>query len=111
LEGSELFQVPQNLIYTRRIVQPVAAVKLTGNMHGTDIGLLSAVDQKFASATGDDNPFFNVVRAQRGLGHGSRIGIAYTDRVDGGNYNRVADIHGRLVFKDIYGLTFQLAGR
>src|SRR6266568_1168999 len=26
LEGSELFQVPQNLIYTRRIVQPVAAV-------------------------------------------------------------------------------------
>src|SRR5438105_7715025 len=100
LEGSELFQVPQNLIYTRRIVQPIAAVKLTGTTFGTDIGLLSAVDQKFASATGDNNPFFNVVRAQRGLGHGSRIGIAYTDRVDGGNYNRVADIDGRLVFKD-----------
>src|SRR6266513_1867735 len=48
LEGSELFQVPQNLIYTRRIVQPIAAVKLTGTTFGTDIGLLSAVDQKFA---------------------------------------------------------------
>src|SRR3989449_6847734 len=55
LEGSELFQVPQNLIYTRRIVQPVAAVKLTGTTFGTDIGLLSAVDQKFASGTGSDN--------------------------------------------------------
>src|SRR5713101_8235618 len=56
LEGSELFQVPENLIYTRRIVQLVAAVKLTGTTFGTDIGLLSAVDQKFASATGTDNP-------------------------------------------------------
>src|SRR2546425_11045422 len=65
LEGSELFQVPQNLIYTRRIVQPVAAVKLTGTTFGTDIGLLSAVDQKFASVTGSDNPIFNILRAQR----------------------------------------------
>src|SRR5438105_10324716 len=110
LEGSELFQVPQNLIYTRRIVQPVAAVKLTGNASGTDIGFLSAVDQKFASASGDDNPIFNIVRAQRSLGHGSRIGLVYTDRIEGGNYNRVAELDSRLVFKDIYGLNLQVAG-
>ncbi len=109
LEGSELFQVPQGLIYTRRIVQPVAAVKLTGNASGTDIGFLSAVDGKFASPTGD-NPIFNIVRAQRSLGHGSRVGLAYTDRIDGANYNRVAEIDSRLVFKDIYGLSLQLAG-
>src|SRR5205807_7613629 len=58
LEGSELFQVPQNLIYARRIVQPIAAVKLTGTSFGTDLGLLSAVDQKFASATGTENPVY-----------------------------------------------------
>src|SRR3989454_1478306 len=110
LEGSELFQVPQNLIYTRRIVQPVAAVKLTGNAGGTDIGFLSAVDQRFASASGADNPIFNIIRAQRSLGHGSRIGMAYTDRIEGGNYNRVAEVDSRLVFKDIYGLNLQLAG-
>ena len=108
LEGSELFQVPQNLIYTRRIVQPVAAVKLTGNAGGTDIGFLSAVDQKFASASGADNPIFNILRAQRSLGHGSRVGMAYTDRIEGGNYNRVAEVDSRLVFKDIYGLNLQL---
>jgi len=110
LEGSELFQVPQGLIYTRRIVQPVVAVKLTGNASGTDIGFLSAVDQKFASASGDDNPIFNIVRAQHGLGHGSRVGMLYTDRIDGGNYNRVAEVDSRLVFNDIYGLNLQLAG-
>src|SRR5213596_2938899 len=110
LEGSELFQVPQNLIYTRRIVQPVAAVKLTGTTFGTDIGLLSAVDQQFASATGTDNPIFNILRAQRSLGRGSRVGLVYTDRIDGGDYNRVAEVDSRLVFKEIYGLNLQLAG-
>src|SRR5947207_9618385 len=109
LEGSELFQVPQNLIYTRRIVQPVAAVKLTGTSFGTDVGLLSAVDQKFASATGTDNPIFNILRAQHSLGRGSRVGLVYTDRVEGGDYNRVAEVDSRLVFKEIYGLNLQLA--
>src|SRR5438105_4682773 len=110
LEGSELFQVPQNLIYTRRIVQPIAAVKLTGTTFGTDIGLLSAVDQKFASATGTDNPIFTILRAQKSLGRDSRVGLAYTDRIEGGDYNRVAEVDSRLVFKEIYGLNLQLAG-
>src|ERR1041385_5957597 len=110
LESSELFQVPLNLIYTRRIVQPVAAVKLTGTTFGTDIGLLSAVDQEFASVTGSDNPIFNILRAQRSLGRGSRVGLAYTDRIEGGDYNRVAEVDSRLVFKEIYGLNLQLAG-
>jgi hypothetical protein len=109
LEGSELFQVPQNLIYTRRIVQPVAAVKLTGRTGGTDLGILSAVDQKFASASGTENPIFTIVRAQHGLGHGSRVGMAYTDRIEGSDYNRVAELDSRLVFRDIYGLSLQLA--
>src|SRR6266496_705804 len=110
LEGSELFRVPQNLIYTRRIVQPVAAVKLTGTTFGTDVGLLSAVDQKFASATGTDNPIFTILRAQRSLGRASRLGLAYTDRIEGDDYNRVAEVDSRLVFKEIYGLNLQLAG-
>src|SRR3989449_3975122 len=100
----------QNLIYTRRIVQPVAAVKLTGTTFGTAIGLLSAVDQKFASATGTENPIFTILRAQKGLGRDSRVGLAYTDRIEGGDYNRVAEVDSRLVFKEIFGLNLQLAG-
>jgi hypothetical protein len=108
LEGSELFQVPNNLIYTRRIVQPVAAVKLAGKALGTNVGLLSAVDEQFASVTGS-NPVFNILRAQRDIGARSRIGLAYTDRVDGANYNRVADVDGRIVFGGIYNINFQVA--
>src|SRR5216110_2847925 len=110
LEGSELFQVPQGLIYTRRIVQPVAAVKLTGKTGSMNVGVLSAVDRTFASATGTDHPVFNILRLQRDLGSHSRLGVAYTDRIEGGDYNRVAEVDSRLVFKEIYGLNLQLAG-
>src|SRR2546428_11113850 len=110
LEGSELFQVPQNLIYTRRIVQPVAAVKLTGTTFGTDIGLLSAVGQKLASATGTENPPHTTLPAPHSIGHGSPLGLVYTDRIVGGGYNRAAGGDSRLVFKDIFVLNLQLAG-
>src|SRR5258706_82810 len=110
LEGSELFQVPQNLIYTRRIVQPIAAGELSRNTHGTHLCFLSRGAHQNPPRSGTDNPIFNILRAQHSLGHGSRIGVAYTDRIERDSYNRVADIDGRLVFKEIYGLSFQLAG-
>ena len=110
LEGSELFQLSNNLIYTRRIQQPVGAVKLTGNVAGTSIGLLSAVDDHFASITGHDNPVFNIVRLQHSVGSQSRLGMAYMDQVDGRTSNRVGELDGRWVFGGIYNLNFQLAG-
>src|SRR2546422_2340942 len=76
LEGSELFQAPQHLIYTRRIVQPVAAIQLTGTTSGTDIGLLSAADEKFGPVTGSGNPLFHILRAQRPPGRVSTVRLA-----------------------------------
>jgi hypothetical protein len=110
LDGSEQFQVPSNLIYTRRIVQPVAAVKLTGKVAGSDLALLSAVDDRGVSATGTDHPVYNILRLQRDLGRSSRLGIAYTDRIEGRDWNRVGDIDGRLVFGGVYSARLQLAG-
>ncbi|HEV7388296.1 MAG TPA: DUF5916 domain-containing protein, partial [Gemmatimonadaceae bacterium] len=110
LEGLQAFNTPHNLIYTRRIVQPDAALKLTGKFAGMSIGLLSAADDRSLSPTGLDRAFYNVLRAQRDLGGQSRIGIAYTDRVLGGDYNRVADVDGRIVFGDVYSGSFQAAG-
>jgi hypothetical protein len=108
LDGIEQFNTPSNLIYTRRIVQPIAAAKLTGKTLGADIAFLSAVDGHDASLTGS-NPVFNILRTQKGLGGGSRIGLAYTDQIDGDNYNRVADIDGRLVFGGVYAVIGQVA--
>ena len=108
LDGSEQFSTPNQLIYTRRIVQPVAALKLTGKGFGTDIGLLSAVDDRAASISGD-HPVYNLLRMQRDFGASTRLGMVYTDRVDGSSYNRVGGVDGRLV-KGVYSAQFQLAG-
>jgi hypothetical protein len=107
LEGLEAFNTPHNLIYTRRIAQPDAALKLTGKVAGTSLGLLSAADDRSLSPSGTDRAFYNVFRALRDLGGKSRIGVAYTDRVLGSDYNRVADVDGRIVFGDVYSASFQ----
>ena len=110
LEGLDAFNTPNNLIYTRRIAQPDVAFKLTGKVASTSLGLLSAADDRSLSPTGRDRTFYNIVRALRDLGGQSRIGIAYTDRVVGNDFNRVADIDSRLVFGDAYSLRLQGAG-
>jgi len=98
LEGSENFSVPNNLIFTRTIVAPEAAVKLSGKVAGTDVGVLSALDDEAVSASGRDNPIVNLLRVRRDLGEESTLGLAYTDRIDGEDWNRVASVDGRFVF-------------
>lgn len=107
LEGSESFQTPNNLIYTRSVVDPVAAVKLTGKISGTEVGFLSAVDDKSLSATGLDSPVFNILRIKRNIGEESTIGIAYTDRVEGSDYNRVIGLDSRIVLGGNYDFQAQ----
>ena len=109
LDGLEQFSVPHSLIYTRRIAKPEEAIKLTGKVAGTSIGILSASDDPSLSRTGDDLTVYNILRAQRDLGGQSRIGVAYTDRVVGNDYNRVADVDGRVVFGQVYSGSFQYA--
>jgi hypothetical protein len=110
LDGIEQFTTPNQLIYTRRIIQPVASAKLTGKAFGTDLALLTAVDNKVGSASGDDHPIYNLLRVQRDIGSQSRLGLVYTDKIDGGNYNRVAGADARLVFGGVYSAQLQLAG-
>src|SRR3954449_1718647 len=67
LDGAELFSAPNNLIYTRRIAAPVTAIKLTGKSAGTDIALLSAVDDTATSLSGLEHPVFTIARIQHDL--------------------------------------------
>jgi hypothetical protein len=109
LDGIEQFTTPNNLIYSRRVAQPVAAVKLTGKAFGTDIAVLSAVDDPDATDSGH-HPFYNILRLQRDVGASSRLGMVYTDRIEGGDYNRVLGADARIVFGGIYTLQLQAAG-
>lgn len=108
LESQEQFATPSQLVYTRRITQPVAAAKLSGKHGGFDIGLLSAVDNANASYT-NDNAIYNILRLQRDVGTTSRLGMVYTDKVDGSTSNRVLGVDGRIVHGRI-ATQFQFAG-
>jgi hypothetical protein len=108
LESQEQFTVPNRLIYTRRIAQPIVATKLTGKQRGFDIGVLSAIDSKEASVSRRDAPLFGIVRLQRDLGAQSRIGMVYTDRSEGSAWNRVLGVDGRLV-RGVYSVQAQVA--
>ncbi len=108
LEGTEQFNVPNQLIYSRDIVQPDAAVKLTGKMAGTNVAFLSALDGR-AYSRDHAQPLFDILRVQKDLGASSRLGVAYTDVEDGGNFNRVADVDARIVWDKIYSVQAQFA--
>lgn len=98
VDGADLFDVPSRLVYTRRIVEPVAAAKVTGKVGKTDIALLSAVESQAQSASGDVHPLFQIARLRRGIGGGSTVGALFTDRSEAGGFNRVASLDGRLLF-------------
>jgi hypothetical protein len=107
LDGIEYFETPTQLIYTRRLVDPIGAAKLTGKIAGTNVAFLSGADARAQSLGGLDRPFYNLLRVRRDLGGQNTLGIAYTDRVEGGNFNRVAAADGRVVFSEKYALTVQ----
>ena len=108
LDGIEFFSTPSNLVYSRRIVAPVAAVKITGKVAGTTIAALTAVDDADFSVD-DANPVFNIARVQRDLGNASRAGVIYTDRLDGNSTNHVIGADAHLVWRQLYSLDLQLA--
>ena len=91
LDGIEQFATPNNLIYTRRVVAPLAAAKLTGKVSGTTVGLpRRRWTMRRTSATGD---------GPSGLQHPARpagrrravegAALVYTDAIDGDDSNRV----------------------
>ncbi len=106
LDGLEYFTTPSQVIYTRRIAAPIGAAKITGRVSGMSFGFLSAIDDRATSATGRSHPVNNLLRLQRTIGSRSRLGMAYTDRVDGRDYNRVGEIDGRLALSPLTSFSF-----
>lgn len=110
VEGSEQFDAPNRLVNTRSIVQPLGALKLTGKIPRTDVGLMSAIDAPTSSRNGNTSPIFNIVRLRRDLGEQSTAGIVLTDRTEGARFNRVAGVDTRLQFAKVYSVDLRWAG-
>ena len=109
LEGIELFTTPGQLVYTRRIADPVGGAKVTGKLGSVGIAHLTAID-KDVDGTRDD-ALFNISRLRRDFGSNSVAGVTFTDRsrFDGDGYNRVLSGDVRYVFGKLYFLETQFA--
>ena len=107
LDGIELFQSPTQLIYTRRIANPLSAAKITGKTGKTNIAFLSAIDNDEIHLSELSPVYFNALRLRHDLKGQNTIGLTYTDKINNHHWNRVAAIDGRLVFSKIYSMTYQ----
>jgi hypothetical protein len=86
-ENSGYFATPINLLFTRRIADPLYGVRLTGKKGPWSVGTLFADDQSPGESVAPNDPlwgrqaYFGIVRVSREIGkNGSNIGMIYTDR-------------------------------
>jgi hypothetical protein len=107
LDGVEQFNVPSSLVYTRRILSPLGAAKLTGKIAGTSVALLTAVDDTLGSVSGHDHPLYTILRVQRDLTKAARVGLIYTGKEEGTSNNRVAGGDFRTTWNKVYSAQMQ----
>jgi hypothetical protein len=94
MEGMGLFNLAgtggdssmRTAVHTRRIIDPIAGVKITGAAGKHTFGLLSSGD---ASPEGSRQRFFAVGREVMNFGRGQYVGLLVTDTEYGNDYNRV----------------------
>ncbi|MBZ5504985.1 MAG: carbohydrate binding family 9 domain-containing protein [Acidobacteriia bacterium] len=85
-ENSNFFQTPLQLVFTRRIGDPLYGVRLTGKAGPWAIGTMLANDRSPGkSVIGTDplsgeNAYFGILRVNRELGKNNSVGVIYTDR-------------------------------
>ncbi len=128
LEGKDFFDTPLELLYARRIIDPLWGFKLSGKIKGSALGFLSALDTNPLAISIPDKgiesvegtsarSLVHVFRWRQDLYPESHIGFIFTDKEIGpsinqvfSDYNRVAGIDGHFKFLEANRLSFQLAG-
>ena len=109
LEGTEIFNMPKQVVYTRSIANPIAGAKMTGKVGAWNVGYIGAQD-KALSEDGID-AVANLLRVRRDLGSASTVGMVYTDRTSHADqYNRLLGGDARLVLGQRYTVTLFGAG-
>ena len=116
LEGTEIFKTPIQAVYTRRIVDPLYGVKLTGKLAGTSLGVIQAEDRASRSIeTLPDrvNPYagrnapFTVARFKQDVLSSSSFGLLVGERRQGESYDRDLGLDGTLNLLDRWTLSLQ----
>jgi hypothetical protein len=106
LDGLELFDTPSQLIYTRRVREPDAGVKVAGKSGATTLAAMVAVEPESLSATGR-RPLDGVLRLRRDVGRNSTLGLVATAREEGADFSRLAGVDLRLYHSRLYFVELQ----
>lgn len=113
LENAAYFQTPENLFFSRTILDPQAGVRLTGRLGAWSLGFLGAGDRGPGQALDPTDPNYGdraaigVLRIQRDLFEQSTIGIFASSRDLGNAHNRVGAIDMRLKLNKHWVLSAQ----
>lgn len=108
LEGIDYFRTGLQVVNTRTIADPDAAVKLTGKTGRNTFGFMSAVD-RFPET--DTKAYIGVMRLKRDFGVQSNIGvIATTYHFGAQRHNNLAGVDGRLQLDPKTVFDFQIVG-
>jgi hypothetical protein len=109
LDGLELFDAPNQLIYTRRIVAPRGGLKLAGRALGANIAAMAVQDDDLYSWSGDHHPVFGIARLRRDFGRKYTLGSVLTTREDGDDFSRLAAADFRVYHSRLYFVQLQAA--
>jgi hypothetical protein len=96
LENADYFATETPLVFTRRIVDPEAGIRLTGRQGPWGIGTMLMNDEAPGQRVAQSSPLYgedadvSVLRVFRDLGQQSRAGFLFTEREFGDTYNRVS---------------------
>ncbi len=137
LEGKEIFDSPLQVFYSRNIIDPDVALKITGKTGPTSFGVLVASDNapgnfneeartrndqcKELLALGshrlcpldeflDKNAMFGIVRVKRDFGANNNVGFFGTARVFPQDRNYTSGFDGKFKFNSATVMTFQAVG-
>lgn len=137
LEGKEIFDSPLQPFYSRTIVDPDFAAKLTGKINKTSFGFLAASDNAPGNYSEDErtrynqcllrqlsnpnvicplgefldkNALFGVLRVKSDFGKNNNIGFFATARVFPQNRNFVGGFDGTIKLNPSTVMTFQALG-
>ncbi len=106
LENTGYFNTPENLFFSRRIVDPEFGARLTGKVARWNLGLLGIDDRAAGKVLDPLDPRYGeraaigVVRVQRDFAKQSNVGLIFTDREFAGGFNRVGGVDTRLKLND-----------
>ena len=113
MENASYFTTPQNLFFSRRIIDPEFGVRLTGKIGRWGIGVLAADDRAPGKRVAASGPLHGsratgaVLSLQRDLFKDSHLRLFVTDREYSSSYNRLASLDTWLHLKNNFFLTGQ----